>query len=321
LCLILALVGVIPARAMSLGPESMEGASGERLEVQLDRFEKGNAWWVNLGLPAEFLSPVYLESETPLVLSLKGVEYRLGISAWVSERFRARMTLPVESNRYVDLFAAAHNTVRPGDLQAGLSFLLLGRRDSSFRAALDGAVVFPTGVSPFETSQPILATGFGVYRAVLGGWASQRVGRFSLFQWINYEKYGDAAFESLAGEAWAASRLRWPDRLRAGFGMEWCFFRRGPREAALTGRLRVHRWGDWVLEGEGFSGGTAVWAPSDRIIGSGVGLRVRADSMMSFEAHWDFSPVEWSAARARPDYGSTVTLSLRFHPLEGDGVR
>jgi hypothetical protein len=40
LCLILALVGVIPARAMSLGPESMEGASGERLEVQLDRFEK-----------------------------------------------------------------------------------------------------------------------------------------------------------------------------------------------------------------------------------------------------------------------------------------
>jgi hypothetical protein len=68
----------------------------------------------------------------------------------------------------------------------------------------------------------------------------------------------------------------------------------------------------------GWDGGLGAFRPHHRV---GVGLRVRADSMMSFEAHWDFSPVEWSAregqARLRVDGHVVPAVS----PVEGDGVR
>jgi len=294
---------------MPLGQDVVEPGASERLGISAYRFEKSNAWWVNLGLPSDFFTPVLQLSKFPDVYSIRGLEYGLGVSAWPLERLQTRVSLPFESNVFNDISGVSHSSVRPGDLKLGFSYLGLGERTSSIRIAADGWVIFPTGTSPFKVASPILASGLGVYRVALGSWASERLGRFSFFQWIDYEKSGSTSFDRFGEIVRPGSRLDWPDRLYGGFRVEWCIFRRGAREASLLGELRVQHWGDWKVDG-------ILWSPADRIYDSGLGLRIRTDKDLTVEGRWSYSPVEWNYATSRPDFGSVVTLLLCFHPFE-----
>jgi hypothetical protein len=302
------------ASAMPLGQDVVEPGASDRLGISLYRYEKSNAWWVNLGLPMDFFAPVLKLSENSGIYSIKGLEYGLGVSAWPLKCLQARLSLPFESNTFVDSTSVNQSSVRPGDLKVGVSWLGLGERTSSIRVAADGWVVFPTGTSPFTASYPILASGLGVYRAAVGTWASERLGRFSFFQWIDYEKSSSASFTHFYGLPDANYRLDWPDRLYAGVRVEWCIFRRGEREASLLGEMRVQHWDDWKVNGY-------LWSPADRIFDSGLGLRVRADKDLTVEGRWSYSPVEWSYSHSRADFGDIITLVLCFHPFENGPAR
>jgi len=299
---------------MPLDQDVVEPGATDRLDISLYRYQKSSAWWVNLGIPGNFFTPVQQLSQFPVVYSIQGLEYGLDVSAWPLSHLQTRLTLPIESNSFTDTDLQNHSSVRPGDLKLGMSWLGLGERTSTFRVAADGWVVFPTGLSPFKAGTPILATGLGVYRAALGVWASEGLGRFSFFQWINYEKSSSVAFDRYPDIFLPGARLYWPDRLTAGIRAEWRFFRRGPREASLLCDLRVRRWDDWRVN-------DVVWSPADRIFDAGLGLRIRVDKDLSIEGRWSYFPVEWSLINYRPDIGQTLTLVLCFHPFEDGQVR
>jgi hypothetical protein len=269
---------------------------------------------VNLGLPSDFFTPVLRLSELPEVYSLQGLEYGVGLSVWPLERLQAQLTLPFESNSFTDITDISHSSVRPGDLKLGASWLGWGTRTGKIRVAANGWAILPSGVSPFRAVTPILATGLGTYRAALGVWASEQVGRFSFFQWINYEKSTSTEFNQFADTVVPGSTLYWPDRQYAGARIEWRFFNRGIREASLVGSLRVQRWGDWKVN-------DFVWSPADRIFDAGLGLKVRADKELTVEGLWNYFPVEWNYSITRPDFGQIITLVLCFHPFDEGKAR
>jgi hypothetical protein len=319
--LMLGSCSVGPSQALPLSQDVLGPGSPERLLISFYRYEKSSPWWVNLGLPGQFFTPVLRLSEVPTVFSLRGVEYGVGVSSWLLPRLQVRGLLPFESNNFDDLESLPHSSVRPGDLKLGVSWLGLGNRFSRFRVAADGWVVFPTGVSPFEADFPILASGLGAIRVAGGLWASQRFGRFSFFQWINYEKATSVRFDRFDGVELPGSKLAWPDRVVAGARVDWRFFSRGAREATLSGELRVRRWGDWTVNSALWPEGGFVWAPADRIFDSGLSLKVKTDRYLTVEGRWSYYPVEFSYSVARPDFGQIITLVLGFHPFDEGKAR
>ncbi len=304
----------LSAGAWDLGPGPLGFGSPSRLEVGLYRFEKPSAWWVNLGLPDEFLLPVLKVSELPLILSMRGVEYGVGLSAWPWDRAQIRVSLPMESNRFDSADGLGlRRLTRCGDLETGVSFLALGRRETPFRLAVDAWTRWPTGPSPFGLNDPILAPGRGVARNAAGVWASETSGRFSFFQWIHYEKEATARFDRWMGLDVPSSEARWPAQTHVGARVEWRTYQRGDRWVALVYELRS-RWVDeTLLNGQ-------AWTISDRLMYSTAALRVRVDSQMTLEGRWTFFPLELGQ-KARMDYGNFITVVLSYHPLarSGDG--
>jgi hypothetical protein len=261
---------------------------------------------VNLGLPEGFFQPVLPIATIPLVYSVRGVEYGLGLTGWPHPRLQARASLAFEANRYEDLFGSIRRTVRPADLEGALSVLAVGRRDSALRVAADGWVRWPTGVSPFETADPLLASGRGVLQGALGGWASERVGRFSFFQWIHYENASTTRFDRWRGDPVTPSTLRWPAQWHAGFRTGWTPFRRGGREVTLHYELRMRQ-----AEALEFHGVPAV--PADRLLYSTGLMTVRVDPELSVDGRLTFFPLELGTGRTRPDFGTLVSIALHYH--------
>lgn len=306
---------------MPLGQDVVEPGSSDILDLTLYRYEKDNPWWVNLGLPWDFFKLVQPKIPGTAVYTVHGIEYGVGASYWWGGRLQTGVQLPFESNTFTDLNGASHGSVRPGDLKVGATFLGVGERTAPIRVGVTGTATFPTGTSPFRIDWPLLATGTGVNRFSAGLWSSQRLGRFSFFQWINYEKSGAVSFDRFGDSLVPGSRMQWPDRILAGLRAEWLFFRRGEREATLVGEMRYRHWGDWTVTGPLWSQDGLLWSRADRIFDGGVGLRIRTDRLLTVEGRWDYIPVEWDTRTARPDAGSIITLSLCFHPLSEGRAR
>ncbi|GEM_PF-5829781 len=302
-------LGLHPAKlaALSLDAPVFLPGDASKFSVDLYRYEKPSSWWVNQGLPETFFMPVSQLSLTPKVYQLHGVEYGIGATGWFLDRFQARFHLPFETNVYTSPDLSSHHSARPGDLEAGLSILGVGRRDSRFRAALDGLVRFPTGRSPFRAVSPLLATGTGFFRATLGAWGSERVGRFSFFQWINYQNSGTVHLDQWAGLPAPGASFQWPDEWNAGLQAAWRVFKRGSREVTLSYEFRARQSGHSYLDGQ-------LAVPGGRIFSSIGTFRVRADEQMALEGQVTVFPVDFHRVAYYPDSGVLLTVALHYYP-------
>jgi hypothetical protein len=219
----------------------------------------------------------------------------------------------MESNRFEAADGLGTRRLgRPGDLETGASFLLLGRRETPFRLALDAWTRWPTGASPFGLNDPILATGRGAAQAAGGVWASETSGRFSFFQWIHYEKEATVRFDRWRGLDVPSSEARWPAQTDAGARFEWRAYQRVDRWVALGYELRARWIDELLLNGQ-------AWTLSDRLVYSTASLKVRVDSQMTLEGRWTFFPLELGST-PRPDYGNFITVVLAYHPLARSGT-
>jgi len=278
----------------------------ERFNLVLTRGERPPAWWSDLAVPADFLAPIHPQDGTPVFKTLKGTCFGIGLSAWPFPRLQARAVLPVESSR-LSTPVTLESLSRPGDLEIGASVLGVGSRGSKWQAALDGLLRLPTGVDPSRLNDPILATGRGVLQAGVGAWASETSGRFSFFQWINWEKGGKLKVPAWRVPGFPDGEMTWPDALRAGARATWNLYRRGERRVSLGYEADLERHDATLWNGAVWSSGPTLW------YSTGV-LRVQVDPRFTVEGRWTFVPTGPGFSDPRP-YGDYISAALFYHPV------
>ncbi|HET9869031.1 MAG TPA: hypothetical protein VFR02_00845, partial [bacterium] len=285
LTLAAALLGPSGARAVQMDPLPFENFSQDGFAFSVYRYEKPSFYLLSSGLPdlffagiKELSSPTPGRPNDPLTFSLRGVEYGFQASAWPFEDLQLRLSLPFEATALEDLSGVTQSRQNVGDLEAGATWLLTGKRSGGDFLGLDGWFRFATGTNPFgEAAYPILATGKGTPEGSLGAVLRQQVGRFSLFESVHYVHplplaLGDNPYLG-------PGTFQWPDELQALGRIEFLAFERGERLVTLFYEYRFRKVGTMSFQGEPLPYDDGHFA--DQLFYSGGGLTVRVDSELT----------------------------------------
>jgi hypothetical protein len=299
-----------PLAAVELDPYPIQEFSRDLTTITFFREERPSFYWVNIGVPDVFFTGVKQRFTSPLVYSVRSMEHGLRASAWVTDQWQLRVSVPFESNALEDAGGTTRSLERFGDIEVGTTFLLTGQRQKGNFIGIDGWYRFPTGTNPFLQEFPLLSTGKGVGRESIGIVMGQEVGGFSFFQWLHYEKTQALLLDS-SNPLMGPGVFQWPDYLHAKGRVEFLVFQRAQRSANLFCELRARMSGPMKLDqqaifyGQGLSGDWLFFATG--------GLAVRVDKEFSAEARVTYFPLEIS--KSRPDGGWLFSLSLEFRPI------
>src|SRR6185295_14998970 len=148
-----------PLRAVELDLYPVPEFSRDILALTFFREERPSFYWVNIGVPDVFFVGVKKNSASPLVYSVRSMEHGFRASAWVTDQWQLRATVPFESNALEDTGGTTHSLERFGDVEIGSTFLLTGQRQKGNFIGIDGWYRFPTGTNPFLQAFPLLSTG------------------------------------------------------------------------------------------------------------------------------------------------------------------
>ncbi len=319
------------ARAIELDPYPVYDAFHDEFSIAFYREEKPNCFWVNTGLPDVFfngVSQISPPSSSTVTYDLKGIEYGLRFSGWVTDQWRFTATIPFEANVMHGSAGVTtiHNLEQFGDLEIGTVFLLDGKRQKGNFIGLDGWFRFATGTNPFTQPYPILSSGRGASSGALGVIAGQDFwNEFSVLESFHYEQTLPITLDAANTAGFAAGTFQWPDNVEALGRIEWHFFHRAQREASLFYQFSMRTGGLMLLNGqsqtygqvyEDLGGGNLVpFATTNQLFSSTAGLLMRIDNEFSAEVDVSNFPTYFITPRYFPDGGLVLSLSLIFRPF------
>jgi hypothetical protein len=320
------------ARAIELDPYPVYDSFHDEFSISFFREEKPNCYWVNAGMPDAFFAGVSLVSPPPshVTYALRGIEYGIRFSGWVTDQWRLTGTVPFEANAMLDSSGVTtiRGSERFGDMEIGMSFLLDGQRQKGNFIGLDGWFRFPTGTDPFTQSYPALSSGRGAASGALGVVAGQELwNEFSLFESFHYEQTLPMTIDAANTAGLAAGTFQWPDNIEALGRLEWRFFHRSQRVVSIFYQFSMRMSGLMLLNGQSVTYGQVyedlgggVYAPfgtTNQLFSSTAGVLMTIDN--EFSAEVDVSdlpvPVWFLPAQYHPDEGLVLSLSTIFRPF------
>jgi hypothetical protein len=137
--------------------------------------------------------------------------------------------------------------------------------------------------------------------------AAQKVGRFSFFQGLNYEKTGSIQLSRYYSKGGPAA-FQWPDVLHAAVRLEFRFFKRSYRSVSAFYDLRMRQSGAVKY-------GTEILIEKDRVFFSAGGLLVKVDPELTVTGQYSYFPFEINPSRGRPDFGGLLLISVAYTPF------
>jgi hypothetical protein len=151
-----------------------------------------------------------------------------------------------------------------------------------------------------------MSSGKGTLARAGGLIAAQKVGRFSFFQGLNYEKTGPISLPRFYSRDTPAV-FQWPDVFHAAARIEFQFFKRSYRAVSLFYDLRMRQSRDLKY-------GEEVLAAKDRLFFSTGGLFVRVDPELAVTGQYCYFPFEIRPTKGRPDFGGLLTITVSYTP-------
>lgn len=305
--------------ALQLDPFPVLDFSRDPFSISFFREERPSFFWVNAGVPDLFFSGVHQTSGYPdptTSYSIRSIQYGVRVQGWIDSQLQGRLTIPVEANALMDASGNTQDAVKLGDLEIGMSYLLLGQRIAGGFLGLDGRGRLPTGSDPFALSFPLLSSGKGAATVALGLVAGEELDGFSFFQSVHYEKsspinVGPSNF------LFGSGTFQWPDNLFAEFRAEWAVFQRAQRALSLYYQLQMRASGEMLFNQVPISYGFAQGArTTDLLFFSKGGIVVKVDKDFSADGSLAYFPQEFRLIPVgRPDSGWLFSFSIAFRPI------
>ena len=313
----LLLLAAPSAFAVELDPFPVDSFSRDAFSISFFREERSSYYWVNIGVPDLFFKNVNQISASPNPVSyqIRGMEYGFQVSGWWDDHFQSRLTIPIEGNALADAVSLGnpHNVTQLGDIEVGVTYLFVGKRDRGNFIGLDGWFRFATGTNPFNLEFPLLSTGKGASEEAVGLTLGQELGGFSFFQSIHYEKTQPITLDS-TNSLGGPGTFQWPDNFRAMGRIEYILLQRSQRLVSLFYELRLRISGPMEMNQQTVTYGQGQ--ETDRLLFSTLGLVVRVDKEFSVEGKGTYFPFEpIGFVKPRPDYGLIFSLSMQFRPF------
>ncbi|HEY5039356.1 MAG TPA: hypothetical protein VIJ93_09820 [bacterium] len=306
--------GAGPIRSVSaieLDPYPVLEIARDSFSINFFREERPSFYWVNIGVPDAFFAGVSQVFTSPIVYSVRSIEFGVQVNHWLTDQFQLRATIPFEANALEDsTTGATHSLEKFGDLELGATFLLTGKREKGNFIGVDGWYRFATGTNPVTMAYPLLSSGKGASDESIGIVMGQELSGFSFFQSIHYETTQPIQVPATS-PLFSPGVFQWPDNIEALGRVEWLVFHRAQRFVSFYYQLRMRMSGLMELNQQALP--YSYKLNTDQLLFSTFGLIVRTDKEFSAECQFTNLPYELSGTA--PDFGWLFSLSLVFRPI------
>src|SRR5258708_6903240 len=108
------------ASALELDSYPLFDISRDSFAVHFFREERPSFYWVNIGVPDAFFAGVSQIFSSPIVYSVRSIEFGVRVDHWLTDQCQVRLTIPFESNALEDSTTGmTHSLEKFGDLELG----------------------------------------------------------------------------------------------------------------------------------------------------------------------------------------------------------